>query len=186
MKRVRTTLCIIAFLRIFVGPCWAQSTMRSGSISSSGNGSFSASFGFSAPSFRAIAIVGAPYCGDQVTERRQTLADGTNILRAGSTRRTCRDSQGRIRSEQPRMGASPLPADVSPVEITDPVAGYWYVLNPSNQVAHQSQLPSPPVPPVARRGARCGLGWARCRAAGHDGYGNAGRTRRSVAAGHHE
>jgi hypothetical protein len=45
------------------------------------------------------------------------------------------------------MGLSPIPAEFAPVEITDPVAGLRYVLDPSNQVAHQSQLPPRPVPP---------------------------------------
>lgn len=156
MKQARTTLCIIPVLCIFVCSCWAQVSQSYGSVSSSGNGSFSASFGYLAPPFQAPAIVGAPYCGDQVSENRQTLADGTNIIRAGSSRRTCRDSQGRIRSEQPRMGLSPIPAEFAPVEITDPVAGFRYVLDPSNQVAHQSQLSPPPVrpgiPPMPGRG----------------------------------
>ena len=152
MKQVRTTLCIIPVLCIFVGSCWAQVSQSYGSVSSSGNGSFSASFGYSAPSFQAPASVGAPYCGDQVSERRQTLADGTNIVQAGPSQRTCRDSQGRTRLEQrqpPALVPRP-PLEIDLAEITDPVAGYRYVLDPYNQVAHQSQLPPPPVPPGVR------------------------------------
>lgn len=152
MKQVRTTLCIAAVLCIFVCSCWAQTTMSSSSMSGSGNGAISASFGFSAPLFQAPAIVGAPYCGDQVSERRQTLADGTNIVQQGSSRRACRDSQGRTRFEQPRllMVRGSTLDEIRPIEITDPVAGYRYVVDPYNQVAHQSKLPPPPVPPGIR------------------------------------
>ena len=104
MKQVQAILRITPVLCVIACSGWAQSTMISGNVSSGGNGSFSASFAFTAPAFQAPAIVGAPYCGDQVSERRQTLADGTNIVQPGVSWRSCRDSQGRTRFERPRMG----------------------------------------------------------------------------------
>jgi hypothetical protein len=85
-------------------------------------------------------IAGAPYCADMTTTSIQTLADGNQIQHT-SKASTCRDSQGRIRSEQ--YLAEPAAHSVAPGEqaqmitIQDPVAGVSYVLDPVQKVAHR-------------------------------------------------
>ena len=107
--------------------------------------SFSASFDFSEP-FPAPPIVGAPYCGEQVFEHRQQLADGTNIVRPGMPPVfMCRDSQGRTRSER-NAGPSGQPdLGIKIIEITDSVAGIRYVIDGYNRVVHASRFTPRPA-----------------------------------------
>lgn len=117
-----------------------------------------------------VAISGAPYSGTQSSESVQTLADGTQLKRPTLMAATIyRDSQGRLRTEQPAFpflrqmavnpNVKPFP-DFTIVEIQDPVAGYQYLLDSTNKVAHalRSRLvpepfnPSPPLLPPPPRG----------------------------------
>ena len=85
-------------------------------------------------------ISGAPYCADMTTTSIQTLADGNQIQHT-SKASTCRDSQGRIRSEQylpePQGNGASAGETVKLITIQDPVAGVSYVLDPIQKVAHR-------------------------------------------------
>jgi hypothetical protein len=75
---------------------------------------------------------GAPYSADAVTESVHVLADGNRIARKTSTR-IYRDSEGRTRREQ--MSTS---GEVQTVNISDPVAGSMYLLNPATRTAYRN------------------------------------------------
>ena len=98
------------------------------------------------PRFLGGAIRGAPYSGDYLSDHTQTLADGTHISQSNPTERVSRDSEGRTRTERP-FPMAPLPQRVgkfSMIEIADPVAGFAYVLDDVNRVAHRIALPQRP------------------------------------------
>ncbi len=104
-------------------------------------GSVAGSFTTGPPPFAAPAITGAPYSGEEVTERVQTLADGTHITQTTMGRRVFRDSLGRTRSERPLAMGPPAGEAPVIVEITDPVAGFQYTLDAQKKVAHRFALP---------------------------------------------
>jgi len=118
---------------------------QGGGTTMSTNGSVSGSFTTPGPPpFAVPAVTGAPYSGEEVTERVQTLADGTHIIQTMPGRRMFRDSQGRTRSERP-LAIGPRAAE-SPmiVEITDPVAGFEYTLDSQKKIAHRFAVPPQP------------------------------------------
>lgn len=86
-------------------------------------------------------VKGAPMSGYIVMTRDTTLADGNTIHTENQTK-VYRDSAGRVRREvgielnTPTTGA----AKRSMIVITDPVAGYRYILNPDNKTARQMPL----------------------------------------------
>ncbi len=93
------------------------------------------------------AVTGAPYSADTVTERVQTLADGTHITRKTQPRKTYRDSQGRVRMERPLAGGfDDMPPTPLVIEIIDPVGGVAYVLDTVGKVTHRMALGKPPQP----------------------------------------
>jgi len=86
-------------------------------------------------------VTGAPYCADQVSERVQTLADGTHITSDNRTIKECRDSAGRTRREEPLLlGGNGRQASPVLIHIDDPVANVRYILDPQNKVAHRHAL----------------------------------------------
>lgn len=89
--------------------------------------------------FSPRPVTGAPYSGDQVFERTQTLSDGTHITQSDPAEHVARDSQGRTRTEQPlRMGPVGQNANAPMlVQIVDPVAGVGYLLDDQNRIAHR-------------------------------------------------
>lgn len=96
------------------------------------------------------AVVGTPYSAEELTERTQTLADGTHITQTQSRVRQYRDSQGRTRTErQPTLiGPRPQP-DLPPIiEIRDPVAGATYMLQPRQKTAQRIRVGRPAVAPT--------------------------------------
>jgi len=153
MSLSRVTLVCMALFCILGSVVWAQSMAVSSSSSVSQSGSFKGTFSFS-PGMQIGAVTGAPYCGEQVSERHQTLADGTNITQpAPASQLTCRDSQGRTRTERPRVQNPRAGINITFVEIADPVSGLRYVLDPYNNVAHQMKAPPPPTRATPRLGA---------------------------------
>ena len=99
-------------------------------------------------------ISSAPYSAVQVTERIQTLADGTHITNRGQTKVLMyRDSQGRT-----RMEIHPAPLQVPPgvtaperptiVNIFDPVAGFHYMMDSATKIAHRMEIPKTPAVPA--------------------------------------
>jgi hypothetical protein len=88
-------------------------------------------------------VKGAPFSAVATSETTQTLADGNHITRKTQTN-LYRDSQGRMRREVTLPAIGPLAASGQPhsfIEISDPVAGTAYVLEPEQKVARQ--LPGP-------------------------------------------
>jgi len=83
----------------------------------------------------------APYSGEEKTESVQTLADGTHVTQAfrGRTQKAWRDSQGRVRMEQPLGGGMGNARYKLPtlVQIEDPSTGYIYIMDDINKVAHR-------------------------------------------------
>jgi hypothetical protein len=82
-------------------------------------------------------VKGAPFSAAAVSVTTQTLTDGNRITRKTQTN-LYRDSQGRIRKEVTLPAIGPLAASGRPhsfVEISDPVAGTSYVLEPDQKVA---------------------------------------------------
>lgn len=101
--------------------------------------------------FNGPPIKGAPFSAVSSSEFTQTLADGTRITRK-STGTIARDNEGRTRREMELGSIGPFAAPSGPpprvIIIDDPVAGFHYVLNPTDRVARQAPLPSdPPHPP---------------------------------------
>jgi hypothetical protein len=93
---------------------------------------------FQTPWLPLSPVVGAPYYGESTSEHVQTLANGAHITRIGQYKRTWRDAQGRTRTEGPMAMGRPASPDVPTViQISDPVAGYMYVLDPEKKVVHR-------------------------------------------------
>jgi len=88
----------------------------------------------------AVQVPTAPYSAVQESSNVQTLADGTHITHKPMTEKFYRDSQGRTRTERSFcQGPSGTP-EALVIEIRDPVAGYSYILDEQNQVAHRFVL----------------------------------------------
>jgi hypothetical protein len=90
-------------------------------------------------------VTGAPYSADITNQFAETLSDGNTIQRT-TIGHVARDSQGRTYSQETITGG-PL-ASNGPTTLTfisDPVAGYTYVLNVSTKVATRRPLKTPPA-----------------------------------------
>src|SRR6266481_5138751 len=88
-------------------------------------------------------VKGAPFSAVATSETTQTLADGNHINRKTRTN-LYRDSLGRFRKEVTLQAIGPLAASGQPhsfIEISDPVAGTNYVLEPEQKIARQ--MPGP-------------------------------------------
>jgi hypothetical protein len=116
-------------------------------------GTFSGTASFSGPMFALPTVTGAAYSGEEVSENIKVLADGTRISQKMSGRKIWRDTEGRTRTER-RLGPD-RPSSPLIVEITDPVAGYKYTLDPQAKVAHRQKWiprPMPAAPPAVNAG----------------------------------
>ena len=87
----------------------------------------------------AAAQSGIPYSAQQVTERVQTLVDGTRITQKPHRFNEYRDSSGRSRTEE----LSPDSEEVLTASITDPVAGFRYTLDFIAHSSHRWSLARP-------------------------------------------
>ena len=90
-------------------------------------------------------VTGAPYSANATNTFTQKLADGNTITRTTSAT-VARDSSGRTYEKQTISGG-PLAANgaTTVIFLTDPVAGYAYVLNPSTKTGTQRPLHAPPA-----------------------------------------
>jgi hypothetical protein len=95
---------------------------------------------WAAPSAHAAVIKGSPYSAEEVSDRTQTLADGTHITQKPQIVKLYRDSEGRTRREW-LVGASATSEGVTIVHITDPVGGFRYLLDSYNRIAHRFSTP---------------------------------------------
>lgn len=93
-----------------------------------------------AAEFGGKVVKGAPYSAQEVTETRQTLADGNRITQR-STALVYRDSEGRVRRERNLSVAGPWTAgpgeSVLNITIQDPIAGVTYILDPATKTARK-------------------------------------------------
>ena len=85
-----------------------------------------------------LVVKEAPYSGREVITQDQTLPDGTQLHQASGQNpdgtKMWRDSAGKVRTEHTGRGGS-----WTLVEIADP-AGYGYLLDPWNRIAHRYLL----------------------------------------------
>ncbi len=88
----------------------------------------------------AVAQKGVPYSAQRVTERVQTLVDGTRITQKPHKVNEYRDSLGRSRTEE----LSAESDEVVSANITDPIAGFRYRLDLIAHTARRSPLEKPP------------------------------------------
>jgi hypothetical protein len=89
-------------------------------------------------------VTGDPYSAQIVIQRSQTLSDGTHVTQQSSGA-VYRDSAGRVRQEMSMPAlASTTASSQSPrgVFISDPVAGYHYVLRTRSKVVERMPLPA--------------------------------------------
>ena len=143
-------------LALFASAAFGQ--LAGESLRTGPGGQVTASASFNLPRYSAPVVAGAPYSAEQVFEFTQTLADGTRIVEEATSLRMYRDSAGRTRIERPFMRRSGAGLEaLKLVEIQDPVAGLFYILDTVNRVAHRSALAPPPpgatVPPTGFTGA---------------------------------
>jgi hypothetical protein len=89
-------------------------------------------------------VAGAPYSAEQHTQHFHTLPSGTQPNGPGASIRVYRDSRGRTRTERNptqrpnQSGYSGTPILI--IELRDPVAGYQYLFDTQNRVAHRFPL----------------------------------------------
>lgn len=93
-----------------------------------------------AAEFGGKIVKGAPYSAEEVTETRQTLADGNRITRRSSAL-VYRDGQGRRRREQSLEAIGPLGLQsqepLKTITINDPASGVNYILDPASRTARK-------------------------------------------------
>lgn len=128
----------------------------------------SVTFSSSGEAFTGFPVTNAPYSAHQVLEHSQTLADGTHVTQTPLVTLVFRDSQGRTRTERPLLPARQRPMVI---RVDDPVAGYEYILDTDNRVAHRIRLqrlhsaggendpPPPPPTPVERISPPTAMTW---------------------------
>jgi hypothetical protein len=88
-------------------------------------------------------VTGAPYSATETVATVQTLGNGNTITHQNVTL-VYRDSLGRTRTERTiTPPAASGKSAFTEIEISDPVAGYRYMLNSSTLTAAQSPLPKP-------------------------------------------
>jgi hypothetical protein len=100
-------------------------------------------FGFGTGLRLGKVVTGAPYSGTLTNQVTQTLSDGNTIQRT-TTAQVARDGAGRT-YEQLTVQGGPF-AQNGPVTLTfisDPVAGYAYVLNPNTKIATRRAIKTP-------------------------------------------
>jgi hypothetical protein len=91
-------------------------------------------------------VTGAPYSATVTEQFTQTLANGTTISRT-TTAQMARDSSGRTYVQQTMTGGPFSNSQSGPktiVFITDPVAGYSYMLNAAKNTAIRRPFHTPP------------------------------------------
>jgi hypothetical protein len=89
-------------------------------------------------------VTGAPYTATAVSQSAQTLTDGNRIVHS-TTATVYRDSQGRTRREETMNGFGPGSSASGPhqvIFISDPVAGFNYVLDPTAHTARKMAIRS--------------------------------------------
>ena len=153
MRLTRMAACVA----LAAGSLWCQQTNSGFIRGSTGGGGPTGSWGsaqIAPPPFPPPVVIGAPYSGEEKLRAVQIMADGTRITRdmGGST--IYRDSEGRVRIERtlftisaPVPGSkAPAPKPIQIVEINDPVAGVYHLLDPEKKIAYRLKY-TPAQPP---------------------------------------
>jgi len=91
----------------------------------------------------AEPVKGAPFCGTIATDHTQTFSDG-NRIHTTENSTLCRDGAGRTRREANLnlLGAATQTSAAKLITITDPVAGFRYMLDSETKIAHKMAIPS--------------------------------------------
>jgi hypothetical protein len=153
---MKSRIALVFGVALLVSAAFGQDSIR---VNPSPAGGVTGTATFTPPPFAVTAITGAPYSGEEASERSQTLIDGTHIFQQTPGRRLYRDSLGRTRTERPLFLGLQVTDPPVLIEITDPVAGFQYTLDTENRVAHRAALPraetsaraaAPQAPAVAR------------------------------------
>jgi hypothetical protein len=145
-----------------------SSSGAGGSVSSSGNGG-QTTFNYNYPAGAMVPVIAnAPYSGHTSSQNVRTLASGIHLnMQNGNQPMAYRDSMGRTRTDALMSQApmiAPAAANFKPhvmrlPEITDPVAGFRYVIDDANRIAYRIKIqarkeqvrPAPAArPPVAQ------------------------------------
>jgi hypothetical protein len=150
------------FLSLLCGAIALPAIAQFNGMSASGNGSSATiTIGMSSNTVTVPCVTGAPYSGTQSLQSVQTLADGTHIMRPAMARETTRrDSAGRVRTERELFPARPgaPQSSFTLVKVQDPVAGYAYLFDSVNRIAHRTAIKSGtaggPFNPPQQVGAR--------------------------------
>ena len=122
-------------------------TSAAATLDSSGAVHYRASIVVRPPTAAPVPVAGAPYSAEEVVSSFSLTADGRRVDEAESRRKLYRDSTGRTRVER-RLSLAPDAAERPLlVEITDPVAGYYYALDLDRHVAHRVTIPRPGTAP---------------------------------------
>jgi hypothetical protein len=129
-----------ALVSALAGACLAQSGPSTTVVRAGQFAAGASNVWFSAAPAMMMAPQGAPgmpFSAEMVSEHKQTLGDGTNITETHVQSKIYHDSQGRTRTEQflqfPGKTAE-LPAFI---QISDPVAGYIYTLDPQRHTVRK-------------------------------------------------
>jgi hypothetical protein len=134
-------------------PAYGQTLAATQSSSSRlRDGVFSGRATFGTPRKPFTVVAGAPYSAEPVSEIVQTTEGGAHITRAAPSRKIYRDAVGRTRTEGCFSDLGPpsrYPRPQGPllVEIDDPAAGVFYVLDAQLKIAHRGVLPVSTAPP---------------------------------------
>ena len=95
-------------------------------------------------------VKGMPFSAQEITEKRLVLPNGS-ISKESLTALISRDAEGRTRREMLPTIAPGQPPQPGLIMISDPVAGYLYLLHPDKTALRSrlpggGQLPTPPTP----------------------------------------
>lgn len=135
------TKCIVIFGLLAFMNCVANAQNQSTPCAP-----VSRAFGF----LQVTAATGCPFSATVEMLRTQTLADGTHIKTKAKSL-VYRDSYGRVAyyTYQPVSPDKPDPNSPNFITISDPVAGFSYILLPQkSHVATRYSLTQPSAPPV--------------------------------------
>jgi hypothetical protein len=117
-----------------------------GGISTKLNGEYTATYQ-SNPFSPSVTwtFPGQPYSAEEISQQKKTLADKSSITTPSPSTILYRDSAGRVRTEKPFSPFIITRQAEMPVipEIFDPVAGYCYILDDANRIAHRVELHKP-------------------------------------------
>ena len=132
MKRL--CICILAPIVLTAWPAFGQDTF-SGVGPSDGVKGGEASF--QDFQFLPVTVRNAPYSGETVKEFPVKHSDGSQTTASKMLQKVWRDSQGRIRTEDPSSAM---------FVISDPVARFMYAVDTVNRVVHRVKVEEGPHP----------------------------------------